>query len=249
MSISWFITNFIAAFLLPPLVFLLPGFLGLLLLRRRRALGKALVGFSLAGLWVLSLPVVANAFLDTLKPPPLALKGDEADAIIVLGGGRTRDSVEFGGDTLSRYSLERIRYGAWLAKRLNKPILVTGGAPDGGDTSEGEIMRNALANEFSQPVRWVENRSINTRENALFSLAILKAAHIERIYLVTHAWHLPRAIPEFERLGLKVVPAGTGYSLKQAKTPLDFLPSAGALQKSHLAMHEWIGLLWYRIRN
>jgi uncharacterized SAM-binding protein YcdF (DUF218 family) len=249
MSISWLLTNFLAAFVLPPLNLLLLGVAGLWMLRRRRPLGTILIGISLAGLWLLSTPFISDALLDSLKPAPVALTSREADAIVIMGGGRNRDSLEYGGDTLNRFSLERVRYGAWLAKRLHKPILVTGGAPDGGTLSEGEILRTTLHDEYGVETKWVEPDSRDTRENARNSAKILHMSGIRRIYLVTHAWHLRRAIPEFEAAGLQVVPAGTGYFLPGDMSPLDFLPNGKALDQSRLAMHEWIGLLWYRIRN
>lgn len=245
---TWLLTNFIAAFLLPPLNLLILGGLGLLLLKRRQAWGKALIGLSLGGLWLLATPFVAGHLLDALKPPPQTLDGTEADAIVILGGGTNYDAVEYGGDTVGRSTLERVRYGAWLARKLDKPLLVTGGSPAGG-RPEGQLMRETLEREFDVKVRWVEARSNNTRENAMFSAKLLKMAGIRRIYLVSHAWHLPRALPEFEREGLQVVPAGTGYSLTRGPRPMDFVPSAYGLYDSYLAMHEGIGLVWYRIRN
>ena len=249
MSTTWLITNFIAAFLLPPLSLIMLGLLGLSLLKHRNLLGKTLIATSLILLSALSTPIVASFLLDSLKPPPLTLNGAEADAIVILGGGRISNSIEFNGDTLGRFTLERVRYGAWLGKKLGKPILVTGGAPEGG-IAEGQMMRTSLEQEFAlKNILWVESHSNNTRENARFSAQLLKQSGIQRIYLITHAWHLARAIPEFEAQGLRVIPAGTGYSTPNAWTPLDFLPSAKSLQDSMLATHEWIGLLWYRIRT
>ena len=249
MTLSWLLTNFIAAFLLPPLNLLLVGGAGLLLLKRLPRLGKGLLIFSLAGLWLLSTPIVAGKFLDSLMPSPVVLTGKEADAIVILGGGRIKNSVEYGGDTTKTFTLERVRYGALLARKLRKPILVTGGAPGGERISEGEIMRGVLQDEYRLPVRWVEGRSNNTRENARFSADILAKAGIKRIYLVTHAWHLARAVPEFQQAGLTVIPAGTGYKLYGDLELFDFVPSAPALLNSYLASHEWIGLLWYRLHN
>lgn len=248
MSITWLLTNFLAAFLLPPLNLLLLGGFGLLLLKRRRGLGQTLIGFSLAALWLLATPFVGDGMLDALKPPASNLDGRQADAIVVLSGGSRYDTVEYGGDTVGRFTLERVRYGAWLARKLGKPLLVAGGAPDGG-RPEGQLMRETLEREFGVKVRWVEDRSENTWENAHFSAALLKKEGISRIYLVSHAWHLPRALPAFEHEGLRVVPAGTGYSRGHGPRPLDFVPSAKGLYDSYLAMHEGIGLVWYRIRH
>lgn len=116
---SWLVTNLVAALLLPPLNLLIPGIFGFYLLKRNRPWGKALLDFSLAGLWLLSTPLVAGAMLDALKPAYRALDGSEADAIVILGGGRHYDTLEYAGDTLGQLTLERVRYGAWLARRLN----------------------------------------------------------------------------------------------------------------------------------
>jgi uncharacterized SAM-binding protein YcdF (DUF218 family) len=248
MSPSWLITNFIAAFLLPPLSLLLIAGAGLWYLRRRPLLGKTLIAFSLALLWLLATPVVADRLLALLDPVSQPITGAEADAIVILSGGTYANSVEYGGDTVNRFTLERIRYGAWLARRIGKPILVSGGAPMAG-LAEGQLMRTVLESEFAVPVRWVEDRSLNTRENARFSAEILREAGIQRIFLVSHAWHLKRAVPEFEGEGLLVIPAGTDYFRHGTVLPMDWLPNAKALFNSYLAMHEGIGLIWYRIRN
>ncbi len=249
MDIGWLLTNLVAAFLLPPLNLLLLGGLGgWLYTRRRRAAGRALILLSAAALWLLSTPYVADRLLDALTPPRVILRGGEADAIVILGGGVYRDALEYGGDTVGRLTLERLRYGAWLARRLASPVLVTGGAPEGG-TPEGQLMRVAMERDFGIPVRWVEDRSHNTRENAQHSAELLKSAGVGRIYLVTHAWHLGRALPEFERAGLVVVPAGIGYFPRTVPDVMELLPSAKGLHDSYFALHEGIGLIWYRMRD
>ncbi|MBI5331404.1 MAG: YdcF family protein [Betaproteobacteria bacterium] len=250
MSWSWLLTNTIAAFLLPPLNLLIIGGIGFyLLLRKRPRPGKTLIALSLAGLWILSMPVVAKRYQESLYPPFKPAAAHEADAIVILGGGRNKDDLEYGGDTPSGATLERLRYGAYLSRRLNKPILVTGGKPTGGTTTEAGIMAQVLADEFRTPARWVEAAADNTFENASLSARMLRQDGITRIYLVSHAWHLARAIPQFERQGLRVIPAGINYMPRGDLTPLHFIPNAGALQDSAFATHEWIGLLWYRIRN
>jgi uncharacterized SAM-binding protein YcdF (DUF218 family) len=247
MNWSWFITNLVAAFLLPPLNLLLLGAAGYRLIERRPRLGRALLGICLGGLWLLCTPWVAGRLLATLEVPYVPITGDEAEAIVVLGGGVQLDAIEYGGaSTVNGRTLERLRYGAWLHRKTGKPVLVTGGAPEGWDP-EGRLMRDTLEREFGVPVRWMEDRSINTRENARYSAELLKPAGIRRIYLVSQVWHLPRAIPEFERAGLAVVPAGTGYQPVGDSGPFDFIPNARALSSSFYAFHEWIGLLWYRL--
>lgn len=246
---AWLFTHLVAGLLLPPLNLLLLGAVGYGQLRRRPRLGRGLIGIALLGLWLLCTPFVAQRLLATLEIPYRPITGDEAEAIVILGGGLHPDAMEYGGGaTLHARTLERVRYGAWLYRKIGKPILVTGGAPE-GDEPEGRVMREVLEREFGVPVTWVEERSDNTRENARFSAGILRQAGIGRIYLVSHVWHLPRAIQEFERAGLAVVPAGTGYQPVGEIRPLDFLPNASALGTSYYACHEWVGLLWYRLRD
>lgn len=250
MDYGWLVTNLLAAFLLPPLSILVLGGWGLWLMRQRRRqrLGRWLVLLSGLMLWLLSTPYLAGRLLDGLKPPPQAIRADTAEAIVILAGGAYRANLEYGGDTVGRLTLERLRYGAHLARRTALPVLVTGGDPAGG-VPEARLMQAVLETEFGVPVRWVEDRSHNTRENARYTAQILKAAGVRRILLVSHAWHLKRAIPEFERAGLAVVPAGIGYARALPPGVMDFIPSARALLDSHYALHEGIGLIWYRIRN
>ena len=108
-------------------------------------------------------------------------------------------------------------------------------------------MKAALEKEFQVPVKWVEEDSRNTRENAYKSFAVLKKNGVSRIALVTHAWHMPRASIEFERAGFKVIPAATAYTTRYKADIYAFIPTADALQKSNWFLHEIIGILWYRL--
>lgn len=247
----WLATNLVAALLLPPLNLLLLGGLGLHLQRRRRPMGRWLLLLSLGGLLLLSTPFVSGYLLGLVSTPPLVPKGGEADAIVILGGGLKDKEVEYGGDTLGSYTIERVRYGAWLARRLGKPVLVSGGRVSDDMRTEGSVMRAALETEYGIPVRWVEERSTNTGENARYSAELLRRDGITRIYLVSHAWHLKRAAPQFQRAGLRVVAAGTGYpdTGEDGAGIADFIPNAKAMLESYLAFHEGIGLVWYRIRS
>lgn len=92
----------------------------------------------------------------------------------------------------------------------------------------------------------METLSHNTAENAKFSRAILQPYQVDRILLVTHAWHMPRARMAFEKAGFTVIPAATGYA-HGPWIETDLLPSAKGLAFSYLALHEWIGLAWYRL--
>ncbi len=247
---SWFITNLISAFLLPPLNLLLVAALGLWLWNKRPLVARWLLTISIVLLWLLSTPFFAEAMLHGLEGEPYVsdTRKPLADAIVVLGGGTYFHAPEYGADTVNQETLERLRFAAKLHRETGKPILVTGGSPLGNSLPEAEQMKQVLEQEFNVPVRWAEGASDNTLENARLSRQILKQAGIERIYLVTHAWHMPRAMRAFQAAGFQTVPAPTTYTTRYQTDLLAFVPNAYALRDSRIFMHELIGLFWYQIK-
>lgn len=251
----------LSALLLPPAGPLVLAAIGIWLMHREsrrenhaqrhplgRRVGLCLATASIGGLFALSLPLVSYWLMAPLQrmasatAPALA----RAQAIVVLGGGNRHNSSEYGGDTVGRYTLERIRYAARLARQTGLPLLVTGGTPAGG-RPEGETMAAALREDFATPVRWIENRSLDTAENAAYSAPMLKAAGIQRIALVSHAWHLPRAVPLFERQGFVVLPAPTAFHSLPQSPWARWLPSSRALEASTDALAEWLGRLFNQL--
>lgn len=248
---SWFLTHLISAFLLPPLNLLLAGMIGLLLWHKRPRIARMLITASLGLLWLCSTPYFAEGALHLLegKPKPLDISKESADAIVVLGGGTYFHAPEYGADTVDTPALVRLRYAAKLQRETGKPILVSGGKPLGNARSEAQQMKAILEHEFKVPVRWAEDSSDNTFENARYSYDLLRQAGIKRIYLVTHAWHMPRAAFVFRRAGFEVVPAPTAWTTRYRTDLLTFLPRADSLRDSKIFMHELIGLLWYRLKS
>lgn len=243
----------LTAVLLPPTGPVLLALFGLWLARaagnqRRRNGGLRLAILSLFGLLALSLPVVGNALLASLEShPPITLAQlRRVQAIVILGGGSYFGAPEYRGDTVSAATLERVRYGARLARESHLPLLVTGGAPFGG-RPEGESMKAVLEDEFDVQVRWVETASRDTEESASLSAQLLKARGVTRIALLSHGWHLPRAIPLFEKQGLEVTPAPMGFSTLPPSAVASFLP--GGLGNSSKALHEYLGRLYNRLRE
>ncbi|MDD5181063.1 MAG: YdcF family protein [Gallionellaceae bacterium] len=247
---SWFVTNLISAFLLPPLSLLLAALLGLSIIRSHLRLGRALVIGSLSLLWLCATPYFAEGALQLLEglPGKVDTQAQPADAIVVLGGGTYFNALEYGMDTVSGATLTRLRYAARLQRETGKPVLVTGGKPLGNSTSEAHQMQVVLEQEFKIPVRWTEDTSDNTLENARHSYQVLQHAGIKRIYLVTHAWHMPRSVLAFQAAGFDVIPAPTAFTTRFRTDLLSFIPSAGGLRDSSIFIHEAIGLLWYRLR-
>lgn len=232
------------ALLLPPGGPILLGLLGALIARRwPRAGGRiALAAFTL--LYALSTPFVASALVLALGPrEPVDMdEAPSAQAIVIPGGGLRAHAAEYGGETLAPLTLERVRYGARLARETGLPVLVTGGTAPGFRASEAEAMRDALQGEFGVAVRWVEANSRNTRENARRSAEILLPQGVRRIVLVVHGFDVPRARAEYEAAGFKVIVAATRLARLSAERLGDFLPSASALLASYYATYEMAGL-------
>jgi uncharacterized SAM-binding protein YcdF (DUF218 family) len=230
----------LTALVLPPTGPLLLAIAGAVLWRRRPRLGGVMVWTGLATLLALSMSPVSSFLLRLAgHGSPLQLEDAKtAQAIVILGGGVRRDALEYGGDTLGRLSLDRVRYGARIARATGLPVLVSGGAPWGGAT-EASVMRGALEQEFGVPVRWAEDRSRNTHENARFSAEMLNRDGVKRVVLVMHGFDMRRASAEFAAAGLEVVPAPTVVPNEFSVTsPFDFLPGMSSLQASYYALYE-----------
>lgn len=250
-TLLFWLKKLAAVLALPPVLPLLPIVLGLLTLRHRPRLGLALAWAGVALNLLLILPTSVGWLVAQVEYPQLLdrTRVREAQAIVVLGAGKRTHAPEFGGETVNRLALERLRYAATLARETRLPVLVSGGAP-AGDTPEATLMEALLRDEYGVSPRWVERASRDTRENARFSAVHLQAAGARRILLVTHAMHMNRARAEFEAAGLEVIPAPTAW-LGGGDTPgdaqaLPFVPSQNTAYAAWFALHELLGQLAYR---
>lgn len=246
---EWVIRNAIALLLVPPGCLVLIALWGLGLLGRHARTGRLIIALSVLGLYILSTPYVAEGLLASLETPPRdLLAARNGQAIVVLGGGKYHAAPEYGGDTVRSSTLVRLRFAARLQRSLGKPVLVTGGSPEGSPITEARVMQSVLIDDFKVPVTWIEEQSRTTLESARQSRVILSAAGLQTIYLVTHAWHMPRARLAFEDAGFNVIPAATGYTTRFRLTALNFLPQAQALLDSSRYFRELIGISWYRMQ-
>ena len=249
------LTKILASLILPPGGNLLLLVAALALWRRARPVCLGLIIISLTSLYAFSAPRVADALfagIESFSPRlPGAPVAEDVGAIVVLAGGRNSNALEWGGESVASQSLERLRYGARLERETGLPLLVSGGRVHGTEpSSEAALMKDVLVNELNVPVRWLEERSRNTAENATYSAELLRGQGIAAIILVTQAAHMPRAAKAFEEQGVRVYAAPTGYRSgnRAPAGVLDWLPSSAALDTSRIALHEYLGRLWYAIR-
>ncbi len=233
------------ALLLPPLLCVLVALLGGLCVVRRLRLAGAAIVVSCLVLLLLATPFVAGHLRASLESD-LPVPAGEPCAIVVLSGevARAADHVEVGPLTL-----ERMRAAAALHRRTGLPLLVTGGALGPGDPPIAVLMARSFADDFRVPVRWVESGALDTRDNADLSAALLRREGIDTVHLVTHAWHMRRALDAFARAGLAAVPAPVRRDRVPEGLATDWVPRPDQLYVSWLALREWAGILVYRLRD
>lgn len=246
---------FIKQWLLPPGLLILLLLLGWCLRGRFPRLSTLCFVMGLAGLWLMSLPLVVQQSARLLeREAPLAVRAwpqlaQQADAIVVLGAGRERGDPAWGAsDQPSLLALERMRFAANLAKACGLPLLASGGLHFGEPPSEAQLMAERLQADFGIAVTWQEGRSRTTWENAVYSAEVLQPLGKRRIVLVTQAWHMPRARWSFERAGFTVIAAPMGALGSAEGRPFaGLLPESRAIGQNAQLLNEALGLLAYRL--
>ena len=246
----------LTALILPPLAPLLLALVGWLLAVKRKRCGLALVLFALTVLWLLSCHGTAVWLSRSVLPQfaPLAtgqLTTDKVQALVVLGGGVLPLAPEYGQAQPRAETAARLRYGLWLARQSGLPVAFTGGlgwAAHGSQTeSEAEVARRVAQRDYGVTLRWLEADSRDTAENARLLAPVLKRDGVQRIALVTNAWHMPRAVAAFEKTGLVVLAAPMGFVLPGEHPLLEWLPSAQGLLASRQVLREWLGIAVARV--
>ena len=235
--------------LVPPNLFILLALVGVLAAWWRKPLGLAVATAAIGCLYLVSMPLVAGVLMrstETIaKGEPALPAGTSPGAIIVLATDARYNDGE--PEAVGPLTLERLAAAARQQRRLGLPILVSGGPPDRPETSLAALMSKALEEDFSVPVGWREERSRNTFENASFSAAILRRAGVRSAFVVAHPWDMARALWSFRAVGYPVVPLPIFEDHGWSISTLSFLPQIPALKDSYYALHELIGLGWYRV--
>jgi len=240
--------------LLPPGGLILLGLIGLIFWKR--GWGRGLVLFSFLFLWLFSTEPVRDLLTEPLefRYPVLNINQTvmNGTAIVLLGGGLYEHAPEYGGrDEPGRYTMMRTLYAAEVARESGLEVYATGGAPLTQDAEpEGAVMRRWLIRLGLSPKSvFAETVAENTWENATYMQKLLAAKGVHRIILITSAWHMPRAHWCFESNGFEVVPAPTDFLTEQESYDLrSYMPRWTTLSDSGQALHEYLGLLWYRLR-
>ncbi len=240
-----------AALLLPPASPLLLAAAGLLCVRR--AIGRLLIAVGLLALWMVSCNGTAVWLSQRVLPQVMALEPSQqaqlrasgVQAVVILGGGIQPTAPEYGQAQPNASTAARLRYGIQLAKHSGLPLAFAGGV---GWSNAGQAVPSeastaqAFAAENGLTLRWTEDQSRDTAENATRMRDLLAPAGIDSIALVTHAWHMPRSQVLFEKAGFTVLPSPMGFVLASEQPLLEWLPSANGLSASRHVLREWLAL-------
>jgi uncharacterized SAM-binding protein YcdF (DUF218 family) len=245
-----FFSKIFTVFALPPGCIILGLFIFAAFFLRRRA-NKCIAAGIGAVLYLLSVEPVQDLLLFPLENryPPLSGEAPGAQAIVVLGGGTVQASPEAGEgrDSLSAHSLKRLVYAFGLRDRYPAVYILSGGKVfDYGQETEADVAARFLVSLGLPPERVkTETESRNTWQNARSAAGF----GYRKVVLVTSAWHMPRSVFCFEKNGISVIPAPTDYyCARNSKYDLlSFLPSMGAFLGTTTALHEYLGILSYRI--
>ncbi|OOY34336.1 YdcF family protein [Solemya velum gill symbiont] len=235
--------------LLPPSGLITLGIIGLLFGFTRS--GRQLLGISMLLLYLMSTTYVSawmNSRLTYQYPAvdPALLKSENApQALVVLGGGYYGESVEYGNTAIGPFFAERIRYAAWLAKQTELPIIVSSGKAD------APAAVRILKEEYGIENVTQESNSWTTDDNARYLNQLIKEKEIGKIGVITHAWHMPRAMWSLEshNIDATALPMGLLASMPAFDDYNSWLPSMAALVRSRNVMHEFFGLIWYQLRG
>ena len=243
-----YVVKLLYAWLLPPGLFILLLLIAhILFVKTRRTRYYFMV---LALMYLLSITLVSDHLLQPLETyyaqPEIAAVRN-ADAIVVLGGGSVGGVKDFDGEGQTAADpANRLLMGIRLHRALKLPILVSAGQVFSYTGTEADIEYRLLKSVgIGEAFILKEDRSRNTVENARYTKQLCEKMGMDKVILVTSAYHLPRSVLIFEREGVNVIPYPTDYKTNKeiAIDAFSFTPSAEAVRTSAIAMKEYLGIL------
>lgn len=243
----------VTPFLLPPglLILLLFGWGAWCARRKARSAALGVFGIGIF-IWILSVTPTVDLLMSGLESDYPIPKDFHADVIIMLGGAVYPEVPDLSGKGApGRGTMTRLVTAARLYRRLGVPIIVSGGNVFGQGASVADLAQRFLVDLGVPPAHiLIEDHSRDTYENALLSKLICDRYGFRNPLVVTTGFHLKRALLSFEAVGMKVTPFPCGLTTYPGKEYhwYHWLPKAGSLSATSAALHEWLGLLYYRIR-
>lgn len=241
-----------AAFILPPGIFILTlAILSIKFYRKQRRIALCLLGAAVL-LYISSISLTSDLLMRPLENhyrPPAQINGD---VLVLLGGGATLDTPNLNvKGHLSSIAANRLLTCVQLYHQYQLPIIVSGGQVYRTTGSEALIARQILL-DLGVPDQkiFVDKNSLNTTENARYVKKLLHEHGFRRPVLITSAFHLPRAVRQFKKAGIDILPYPADYhtNVTFRFSPRQLVPTSQALDDLSLALKEYLGLLaakWY----
>jgi len=244
--------KFLAPFLLPPGIFI-----SLLIISGLWSLAKkcwkiGLINILIALLmWSLSTTLVSGMIMRGLESDLKIPDNPDGDVIILLGGGVYDNVPDLSGiGSPSEDMTTRIITAVRLQKRLDIPIIISGGAVFKGTTSEAPIIKRFLI-DLGVPAGKIiiEDQSRDTLENAYNTKIICENKGYSKPMLVTSGLHMKRSVLSFDKMDMKVIPIPANLKTSSYKHNIgrDYLPDSTSFSNSAYAIHEYLGLLFYKL--
>ena len=244
-----YLLKFGASWILPPGIFIVAFFAVAaycLRVKHDPKLAAAIAALTLM-LYLLCTGFVAEKVIGSLESactPPPTIDDLNVDVIIMLGGGALPDMPDVDGEgTLCSSPASRVLAAVRLQRRLHVPILLSGGQVYSDTGAEAKIAGRVLRSlgvEDKDII--VETRSINTTQNAKFSVEIMNERGLKRPLLVTSAFHMKRAVLNFEQQGINVIPYPTDYMVTHSPQfhYTKLRPQSEALMFNAMALQEML---------
>lgn len=235
----------LARLILPPGTFVvLLTFSGLwFLFRKNRVAG--LVNCLMALLiWLLSIAPVSDALMGGLESGYRIPENPRGDVVILLCGGVNSNTTELSGvSTLSAPMSWRLVSAVHIQRSLNIPMIVTG-------KDESRVVKKILVDiGIPEDKIIVEEEARDTSENARYTKEICVKNGYKMPILVTCAHHMKRAVLSFKKVGMDVIPYASNFKTSNDTVYewIDYLPNINDFYDSYSAIHEYLGLLFYKV--
>jgi len=224
-------------FLLPSVFVLVLILIGIILIfrKKRGKLGKILIILGILLYYLFSITPVADLIISPLEKqyqPAQKEELNKADKIVLLLGGKESDVLR-ASEVLRLYNLQ-------------SAIIISGRDPLSPKIEEAKEVKDFLVERGIPSENIIlEDKSRTTKESA----ENLKNLVVEEpFFLVTSAYHMPRSMESFQKMGANPIAAPADFKIKESYDILDFFPNAENLRNSDIALHEYFGILWYRLK-
>lgn len=243
----------IASLLIPPGLFIvLISVITVYLFRKSKSFWLKLIAlFSLLLLIFLSTGFGVQVLLHPLEnyAEEISVTALAPHPIVVLGGGLNYHSDQQAEPSL--HSMQRLVKGYQLHRRLKTKLIYSGGVAIGQQklSEAGNALKFLSDLGLEKKYYFAEKEAQTTFENAFYLKKLLADKKIEKVYLVSSAYHLLRAAAVFKAQDIDFLAVHAGFISDHRLSWLDYLPNRAALNANLTALHEWIGLFWYYLQG